>query len=782
MICHRNYAILILLLPTWLSSTYGINPQLQVWLADTIELATDTPEGQPRVALADFARVSWVRHDRQRSRITPLDQSWLDWQKRTGEMPPDFDKLPSSPFLPDPLLLRHKNKSIQITTVEQWRVKRKWIREQFAYWIAGSAPPAPNNVKIKILKEVQEGSTTVRDVELRFGPDLQAKMTVTLFIPQGRGPFPVFMTQWNTDRVKRAVQRGYLGCLYRGAKGRDDTENYHAIWPEADWGWIRRRAWGGSRVLDYLVTVPEVDPNRIGVFGHSRQGKQALYLAATDERVSAVIAGSCFVAGINAIRYNDRDDTQSLDENSYAFPYWFHPRLRYFVGREHKLPIDMHEVLALVAPRPMLIHASKREPDAQPWGVEKTVASARQVYRFLGAEDKLVLHHRDGSHRIPKDAVELYCDFFDGAFGRKAPMSSTPELYSFSHEKWRKRQKPSLDPGSFPQSVQPNIKNAPQDKNDIQDRLRWLLGKEPQETEPIHVRLLPQRPLDPNPDIYQAKSTPRILPFDEARWHPQFQIKIRQGASSLRANAYLPRDWNQLKALPAAVFLHGYTYGTGYHIRAGALLERFAERGVVAITFDQLGFGLRIEEGTSFYHRFPEWSKLGAMVRDVSSVISALKPLGFVDADQVFLVGHDVGGLVGLVTAALDKRVKGVAASCAIFSWRTVNPEIEGLRGLAIERGLLPRLGLFLGQEERIPTEMDEICSLIAPRPLLLVAPKLDRHTDRSAVDKIADRIAATYRSLDQKHAFILDAPRNFHRFTKREKDLMIQWVLDHSP
>ena len=84
----------------------SVNAKRQAWLDETITLATDTPEREPRPALADFAHVQWVRNDRQRSRLTPLDRTWLEWQKRTGKLPPDFDQLPSQPFLPDPLGMR----------------------------------------------------------------------------------------------------------------------------------------------------------------------------------------------------------------------------------------------------------------------------------------------------------------------------------------------------------------------------------------------------------------------------------------------------------------------------------------------------------------------------------------------------------------------------------------------------------------------------------------------------------------------------------------------------
>jgi len=208
-----------------------------------------------------------VRTDR--GMVTRFDRTWRDWQERTGELPPDFESMPSIPFLPDPLILNDGGGAIPIETPSQWRQKRRWIKEQVEHWLTGEFPPAPDNMKVELVSEKSSGTITSRIVELRFGPAHQAKLTIELLVPPGDGPFPVFMTQWDHRTLALlAVRRGYLGCVYAGADSRDDTEQYADIWyPQYDFTRLMRRAWGGHRAVDYLYTLPFVDKERIALSG-----------------------------------------------------------------------------------------------------------------------------------------------------------------------------------------------------------------------------------------------------------------------------------------------------------------------------------------------------------------------------------------------------------------------------------------------------------------------------------------------------------------------------------
>jgi cephalosporin-C deacetylase-like acetyl esterase len=131
----------------------------------------------------------------------------------------------------------------------------------------------------------------LQKVELSFGPEHKATLTLEVMIPPGDGPFPVFLSQWNhREWAQLAVRRGYIGCIYAGADSKDDTEKYSEIWAgQYDFTRLMRRAWGASRAIDYLMMLPEVDKGKIALTGHSRNGKTSLMAAAFDERITACI-------------------------------------------------------------------------------------------------------------------------------------------------------------------------------------------------------------------------------------------------------------------------------------------------------------------------------------------------------------------------------------------------------------------------------------------------------------------------------------------------------------
>src|SRR5665648_114604 len=94
--------------------------------------------------------------------VSFLDETIQDWLNRTGELPPDFDRMPSIPFLPDPLVLDEGGENIPVKTMAQWKEKREWMKEQLEYYITGTCPPKPDNLVAKVINEKKEGETTLR--------------------------------------------------------------------------------------------------------------------------------------------------------------------------------------------------------------------------------------------------------------------------------------------------------------------------------------------------------------------------------------------------------------------------------------------------------------------------------------------------------------------------------------------------------------------------------------------------------------------------------------------
>ena len=86
-------------------------------------------------------------------RVSPEDLIWTEWQRRTGELPPDFDEMPSIPFLPNPLILDEGGKNIPVKTMSQWNQKREQLKKEAQHWITGTFPPPPDNLEFELLEE-----------------------------------------------------------------------------------------------------------------------------------------------------------------------------------------------------------------------------------------------------------------------------------------------------------------------------------------------------------------------------------------------------------------------------------------------------------------------------------------------------------------------------------------------------------------------------------------------------------------------------------------------------
>ncbi|MCL5096764.1 MAG: hypothetical protein M1608_04395 [Candidatus Omnitrophica bacterium] len=361
-------------------------------------------------------------------RIFPRSLAWEQWLKSSGELPPNFELLPSYPYLPNPFRL---DDGQEVRSRAQWIQRRQELLQLFQHYTLGSVPPPPGNVRVADIKTRHEADATVQAITLEFGPEHKAKLAMELILPPGPGPFPVFMTQDTHYRwAMAAVSRGYIGCVYAGADSRDDTGGFVPIWPDYDWSKLTRRAWAASRCLDYLCTLPIVDRARIALAGHSRNGKVALIAGALDERFSAIISSSSGAGGACSFRFfSEAQFGEGIEMITRVFPDWFHPRLRFFAGRERKLPIDQHELIACIAPRPCLISTALNDPVESVWAIEQTFYAARRVYSWLGAEDAINLRYRPGGHETRAEDIEAYLDWLDTKFGRRNLFRASSPIY-----------------------------------------------------------------------------------------------------------------------------------------------------------------------------------------------------------------------------------------------------------------------------------------------------------------------------------------------------------------
>jgi hypothetical protein len=175
------------------------------------------------------------------------------------------------------------------------------------------------------------------------------------------------------------VQNDYAGGLSTGIIGLMTRGKPRA--PD-QWGALSAWAWGLSRCMDYLQTDPAIDPRRVGLKGHSRYGKCALWAAALDQRFAIVFA-SC--SGEGGAKLSRRNYGQTLD--NIAGSYWMAPNFRKYAHHWNDLPVDAHELIALLAPRPAFITGGTKDTWADPHGEFLAAVAAGPVYTLLGKKD-----------------------------------------------------------------------------------------------------------------------------------------------------------------------------------------------------------------------------------------------------------------------------------------------------------------------------------------------------------------------------------------------------------
>jgi hypothetical protein len=196
-------------------------------------------------------------------------------------------------------------------------------------------------------------------------------------------------------------------------------------------------AWAFSRMIDYLETDKDIDAKRIAVVGHSRNGKTALLAAAMDERIALVIpsqagcggsAPSRVAAELSALQANGRPTVETVSVINKAFPHWFCGNFKPFGAAPEKLPFDQHELIALCAPRPVLISCAVEDVWSNPAGQFAMLKAADPVYKLvagdgLGAEtppdtskllaSRLGYFIRPGKHSMTADDWKAWLDYAD---------------------------------------------------------------------------------------------------------------------------------------------------------------------------------------------------------------------------------------------------------------------------------------------------------------------------------------------------------------------------------
>ena len=391
-------------------------------------------------------------------------------------------------LLPDPLTAGDGS---VVKTAEQWNESRRAeVLELFEEHVYGRRPGRPEGMVFDVTStdtNALDGLAIRKEVSIYFeGRQMPYAVHLLLYLPKNRsGPRPVFInynfngnhsihsdpgitlskawmrkndagniahrateeSRGKSSRrwpVELMLERGYaLATAYYGDLEPDHREGWKDgirsyyksdergnTLPLDEWSAISAWSWGLSRIVDYLETDKQIDASKIAVLGHSRLGKAALWAGAKDERFAITISND---SGCGGAALSRRAFGETVEQINTSFPHWFNSKFKSYNGNENALPVDQHELIALMAPRPVYVASAEDDLWADPNGEFLAAKAAGVVYELFGKTgvgvgkqpavnrpvgDYVGYHIRTGEHDVTEYDWIQYLNFADRHFGR----------------------------------------------------------------------------------------------------------------------------------------------------------------------------------------------------------------------------------------------------------------------------------------------------------------------------------------------------------------------------
>ena len=364
-----------------------------------------------------------------KSEFDYVDWSWEKWRKITRAVRPQVSGEQSGKAELIDLLASRNEK---ITTRQAWLSHRAEIKNSLHMFL-GDFPKSKAPLAAKITEETSHDGYLLR--KLVFQSEPNEFVSSYLLVPKNvNGKIPAILCPHQTTQAGKKepaglagnpelqtalhlVKRGFVTFTYDaicfGERHDPASGHYGDAIPfyrrHPQWSLLGKMIWDMSRAVDYLQTLDFVDSSRIGSVGHSHGGITTLFGMAFDDRIRAGASNCGF-------------DTFRIDGNTWR---WSHatalmPRLGFYVGSPYinmdfyravpdsnviQTPFEMHQMLALIAPRPLYLSTSDEDfvfPNGG-WSARRALARLEPVYKLLDGEGNIESHFFNGGHNFPRE-------------------------------------------------------------------------------------------------------------------------------------------------------------------------------------------------------------------------------------------------------------------------------------------------------------------------------------------------------------------------------------------
>lgn len=580
--------------------------------------------------------------------------------------------------------LNEREKQIaRLTTREDITARQRYIRERFLKAIGGLPERTPLNPRV--VGTLKRDGYRIEKIIFESLPKFY--VTANLYVPEtGRGPFPAILMPLGHEDGGKAhdawqrvaitlVKNGFVLLLFEPVSQGERVQLYDADFGESKVRWstsehtfagtqclllghsfARHTIWDAMRALDYLVSRPEVDAQRIGITGNSGGGTMTAYLSALEDRIK-VAAPSCYLTNWRSLL--ETIGPQDAEQN---LPPWLADGL------------DQPDFVLAFAPKPMLMLSAIRDffPIA---GARQTFREGKRIYGLLGADEKFQMVEADDGHgySLPR-RLAAYRWLNRWLKGVDAPIAE-PEMDIESEADLRCTETGQVTSALGGETI-------------------FSLNR----GEALRVR--PQRSALQSPDDVRRlqqeirTQTQRLTAFVKPASKPTvrtFSTIARNGYRiekfSIESEARMP--------LPALLFvpdgaagkrrtlLYIHENGKAAEAQAGAEIESLVRSGWMVLAIDLRGFGETREDADRMWSEFGDFHSamtailsgktlVGMRAQDVISAVDMLAARSDVELESLSVYSNGKAAVPVLHAAAFDERIKQVTLEEMLVSYEAV--------------------------------------------------------------------------------------------------------------